>query len=374
MPVPIRLLLLSGFLVVASHTARAQNPAASQEKIYAYVEQMPVFPGGQPALLTSITQLIKYPEEALKQRIEGKVFVSFVVSPTGEVQKAQVVRSVHPLLDAEALRAVSALPAWVPGRQAGKAVPVAFTVPIIFSVPPAEAGVARLASSSGRPPRVVGGQEALEAYLRSWKQYPEAAKAANASGLVFVTVKVDSLNRVTRVKAMPGLSEKQARRQTQTTAYAPHPALLAAAEELLRNGPAWEVAQIKGQPKSASHLLPLVFDAASGTVSLLPRVRLFPDELATTDGGRTEVSNLIGRNVKYPPAALRARTGGTVQVFFEVNEQGLAENPRVIHSVSAELDAESLRAVSAMPAVLPALEKGQPVRSYYAVPLTFKIR
>jgi protein TonB len=75
---------------------------------------------------------IKYPAEARKNKIQGKVFVSFVVSSTGRVEEAMVVKSVNPLLDAEALRVVNRMPEWKPARQRGQAVSVAYTVPIEF--------------------------------------------------------------------------------------------------------------------------------------------------------------------------------------------------------------------------------------------------
>ncbi|WP_226171734.1 energy transducer TonB [Hymenobacter lucidus] len=96
---------------------------------------MPAFPGGQSALFQMIGQNISYPTEALQQRLEGRVFVSFVVGTSGSVQQIKVSKSAHPLLDAEAVRAVGNLPAWQPGRQNGRFVPVAFTLPIGFRLP-----------------------------------------------------------------------------------------------------------------------------------------------------------------------------------------------------------------------------------------------
>ena len=117
-----------------------------------------------------------------------------------------------------------------------------------------------------------------------------------------------------------------------------------------------------------------MFDAAAGTVSLYPRVRLFPDEPPTTEGGPQALSHFIGRNVKYPPAALRSRTSGTVRIFFEVSEQGRAENPLVLQSVAPELDGEALRVIGLLPPIFPALEKGKPVRTFFVVPVTYRMQ
>jgi periplasmic protein TonB len=99
-----------------------------------FVEEMPVFPGGDAALLRLIAESIKYPAEAAANGVQGRVTVSFVVSSDGSVKNAVVLRRVHPALDEEAIRVVSALPKWKPGKQNGKAVPVIFSVPVNFKL------------------------------------------------------------------------------------------------------------------------------------------------------------------------------------------------------------------------------------------------
>ena len=91
---------------------------------------MPVFP--HKSLAAYISERLKYPEEAKKQRIEGKVFVTFVIDTIGRVTDVRVMRGVHPLLDAEAIRVVEALPRWKPARQRGKKVRIAYTIPVEF--------------------------------------------------------------------------------------------------------------------------------------------------------------------------------------------------------------------------------------------------
>ncbi len=98
------------------------------------VQEQPEFPGGQEALLKFIADNTKYPEQALENSIQGKVFIKFAVWSDGSVRKLEVTRKVDPALDAEALRVVSSLPKWKPGRQNGKAVPVWFSVPVTFEI------------------------------------------------------------------------------------------------------------------------------------------------------------------------------------------------------------------------------------------------
>ena len=102
------------------------------DKMYDVVEEQPSFPGGQGALMTYLRETIKYPAEAAKQGIEGRVIVQFVVGSDGTVGDAKVMRGVDPLLDQEALRVINAMPKWTPGKQDGKVVAVKYTIPVTF--------------------------------------------------------------------------------------------------------------------------------------------------------------------------------------------------------------------------------------------------
>jgi protein TonB len=102
--------------------------------VFVVVEEMPEFPGGSQALRSFVAKSIRYPAEAQKEKIQGKVYVSFVVSSTGKVENAKIERSVSPALDAEAIRVVNQLPDWKPGKQRGKAVSVEYTIPIEFKL------------------------------------------------------------------------------------------------------------------------------------------------------------------------------------------------------------------------------------------------
>lgn len=115
--------------VVATYETEEKE---EETQIFYIVEEMPEFPGGELALRTFIAKAIKYPVVAQENGIQGKVYVSFVVGKDGRVSNARVIRSIDPALDEEALRVVNSLPIWKPGRQQGKPVRVAFSVPISF--------------------------------------------------------------------------------------------------------------------------------------------------------------------------------------------------------------------------------------------------
>lgn len=109
-----------------------QNDVEAQ--VFYIVEKMPEFPGGETALRSFIANTIKYPEIAMKNGIQGKVYVTFIVGSDGSVKDAKIARGVDPSLDIEALRVVNLLPIWKPGYQKGVAVNVSYTVPINFAL------------------------------------------------------------------------------------------------------------------------------------------------------------------------------------------------------------------------------------------------
>ena len=109
-----------------------------EEVIFQVVEQMPEFPGGMQKALEFLGKNIKYPVAAQEAKIEGRVIVQFVVGRDGSVSDAKVMRGVNPELDAEAVRVVSIMPNWIPGKQRGKAVAVKYTMPIMFRLQTSE--------------------------------------------------------------------------------------------------------------------------------------------------------------------------------------------------------------------------------------------
>ena len=110
------------------------NTADLDNKPYTMVEQMPQFPGGEKDLMAYIASNIRYPPLAAENGVQGKVYVRFVVSAQGIVEKVQVIRSLDPHCDKEAMRVVAALPQWIPGKQNGRNVPVYYTLPISFKL------------------------------------------------------------------------------------------------------------------------------------------------------------------------------------------------------------------------------------------------
>lgn len=121
----------SGNEVVVMADKLAKDPS---ETVFDAAEVMPEFPGGDLGLRKFIAINVKYPKEARENGIEGKVYVQFVVNKTGKVVESKIVRSVDPILDAEAIRVINLLPDWKPAENKGEKVSVHFTVPISFKL------------------------------------------------------------------------------------------------------------------------------------------------------------------------------------------------------------------------------------------------
>ena len=119
---------------VKTNEQAPEETEPQSKKVYNSVEQMPEFPGGVAGLMRYLSENIKYPPEAAKNDIEGRVIVQFIIDETGQVGEVKVVRSVSDELDAEAVRVVKTLPKFEPGRQDGEAVSVWYTLPINFKL------------------------------------------------------------------------------------------------------------------------------------------------------------------------------------------------------------------------------------------------
>lgn len=104
----------------------------SSDRAFDVVEQMPSFPGGSKKLMEYLSEKTRYPKDLEETCIQGRVILTFVVERDGSISDVKVVRSLDPLLDKEAVRVVSSMPKWIPGKQNGVAVRVKYTIPVTF--------------------------------------------------------------------------------------------------------------------------------------------------------------------------------------------------------------------------------------------------
>jgi TonB family protein len=223
---------------------------SAEPEPYIIVEHMPKFPGGDTLLLDYLRKNTIYPESAKANNISGKVVVRFCVTETGSIDRISILKGVSPELDAEAARVVSTLPAFEPGTQGDKAVPVWYMVPITFGLkdektatppppPPPPAGepvagiVKETAGKTSLEPYVVveempkfpGGEEALLAYLYKNTNYPAYAKTMNISGQVilrFIVTESGSVEQISVLKGVhPSLDEEAVRVASTLSGFEP---------------------------------------------------------------------------------------------------------------------------------------------------------
>ncbi len=162
------------------------NDSTGKVEIFADPEQQPYFPGGETALLKYLQENIKYPPKAIKDSIQGRVVVQFLIDPAGCVGEVKVLRSVREDLDAEAVRVVKTLPKFVPGRMYGKAISAWYTLPVTYKI-----GAPDEPKTEEPKPEFPGGIEASKKYIAENLIYPEEAKRQGICGRVLVVTGID---------------------------------------------------------------------------------------------------------------------------------------------------------------------------------------
>ncbi len=115
-------------LLVCFVMSMAMNVVAQER------EQLPQFPGGDAELMSFVAQNLVYPEQAVKDKVQGRVIVEMVIETTGEVADAKILRGVSPECDAEVLRIVNMMPKWTPGYKDGEPVRTTFVLPVVFKL------------------------------------------------------------------------------------------------------------------------------------------------------------------------------------------------------------------------------------------------
>ncbi|MDD2996586.1 MAG: energy transducer TonB [Paludibacter sp.] len=121
-------------VVTISAPVTSTGPIVEEEDnvVFQVVEKMPSFPGGDAALFKFLNENVKYPVIAQENGVQGRVICQFVVNRDGSIVDVEVVRSVDPSLDKEAIRVIKSMPKWSPGQQRGKPVRVKYTLPVNF--------------------------------------------------------------------------------------------------------------------------------------------------------------------------------------------------------------------------------------------------
>lgn len=226
------------------------KPRPHDTTVFTVVEQMPVFSEGN--INKWIGQNVKYPIKAMEEKIQGKVYVSFIVNTDGSVSDSKIAKGAHPLLDEEALRIIKTMPKWKPGVQRGKTVRVIYTLPISFALhsdPISTENRSGQAESSSDA--IFTGVEQMPAFKGgpvtewvSWNmKYPELAMEEKIQGKVFVKFIIEKDGSVTNPEIVRGI----------------HPLLDQEAIRVVKAMPQWVPGKQRGKLVRVQYVLPIQF-------------------------------------------------------------------------------------------------------------------
>lgn len=223
-----------------------------EQTVFEVVEKMPEFPGGVTEMKKFINSHLRYPAIAQENGIQGQVVTQFIIRADGTITGCTVANSVHPILDAEALRVIKEMPKWHPGRQRGIAVATRMTVPVRFHLideapDPASTSDKNLENKVfdvvEQPTEFPGGMEACLAYMYKNIKYPIAAQEAGIQGQVVIQMIVDKDGQIRAPKIVRGVS----------------PELNAEALRIVSGMPKWIPGKQKGKNVATRFTLPIRF-------------------------------------------------------------------------------------------------------------------
>ncbi|RTQ53684.1 TonB family protein [Hymenobacter gummosus] len=339
-----------------------------ESKVYTYVEQMPQPIGGMDYLTQYINASLRYPAEAVQKQVEGKVFVNFVVGPQGQISNAKVTKGIGAGCDEEAVRVISQMPAWAPGKQNGRAVSVSYTLPVTFSLQstPGAPGAAtpplptlpkpedKIYTYVEQMPAVAGApQTTIAAALQAAVVLPKEVTQGGQSGRVYLSFVVSREGKAEDAKIIRPLC----------------PACDAAALAAVERLPLLTPGRQNGQPVRVQ---------LTQTLQLYGPNHVFELREAATPaaftGGPTALRQYLTDKLREPEVLKKENLRGVVEVRFVVQADGKVGAAEVLRPLCRSCDDEALRLVRAMPAWQPARNAaGQPIAVRQSVVVTMPV-
>jgi len=305
------------------------NSIAENDTIMAVVDKEPEFPGGNAARIEFIQQNIKYPEDAQRNKLEGKVNIQFVVSSVGQIIQAKVVKKLSPSLDEEALRVINSFPRWIPGELNGKKVPVYRVMQVTFKYTPVE--------NAGE----------------NWQM-------TDSTLIVIDSIKLPlkfNLEVINSEQIDTGFILKPFPEAAQNK-------LIEQYGQVARNGvlllKTYDIMNLHNDTSRCK----IVYNGY--TYKDVSKVPQFP-------GGDIALMNYLAQHIKYPIIDLENGHQGKVIVQFIIDRSGKVKDPKVVTSVSPGLDREAVRVLSQIPDWIPGEINGKKENIYYTLPIVFKI-
>ena len=251
-------LIVIALLPYATSTAQTTKDSTSNKKNDSawsceIDEEMPMFPGGPAELKKYLKESIRYPQQAIDDKAEGKVIVGFVIYDDGMIGEAKIEKSVHDALDREALRIVNSMPRWSPGKMKGKPVKYKYRVPINFELPKATTNE-KVFVDVEQMPMFPGGPAAMKEFIVKNTRYTAEMKKKGINGRVVVGFIVNEDGYISDTHVVKGIE----------------PLFDQEALRVVRLMPRWVPGQQNGKKVKVRYNVPLKFMPASQN---LPKVR-----------------------------------------------------------------------------------------------------
>lgn len=356
-----------------------KNPE-DENKVFEVIEIPPTFQGGDNALIKYISKTTQYPDSAKKNNIQGRVIVKFVVWKDGSIRDVEVVRGVEESLDKEAVRVVSSMPNWIPGKQSGKNVNCKFFIPINFFNGTGDDNLSKNNIDKTKKmtgflqtiivddrkisnPDFPGGADSLNTFLKKNMIYPEVALKDKKEGMVEIAAKIDKTGKITKSWVLNTTAKDFSKE----------------ALRLVSLMPTFNPRTVNGKAEKCEIVLSIPF--------LLSREPIKADSLfdennivyikteipPTFPGGDNELMKFLCENVKYPVLAQENNIQGSVLCQFIVRKDGSLTDIKVFKKVDPNLDNEAIRIIKNMPKWIPGKIAGKNVNSRYFVPVNFRL-
>ena len=208
---------------------------------------MPQFPGGDIELMKWLVNNIRYPEEAVKNKIEGRVVLRCIIKSDGSVDNVEVMKNLYPACDSEAVRLVRTMPNWIPIKQEDNPRDVYYSLPVTFRLPKIirenTQEVIETPDSTVVLPQFPGGQKALMKWLVNNIRYPEEALESNIQGVVILRFTIMTDGSIANVEISQHV----------------HPSLDNEAVRLMKLMPKWIPGTKNGEPANVKFTVPVTF-------------------------------------------------------------------------------------------------------------------
>ena len=345
------------------------------EKVYDFVEQIPEFPGGNKAMTAFLSQNIVYPEYERVNNIQGRVVLKFIVNTDGSVSGIQVLKSISPGINAEAIRVVQLLPKFKPAYHEGKPVRLYFTLPISFKLAEPEKKdslrlnevpeLERIYTFVEQNPQFPGGDEEIMKFVNKHLQIPKDYKSNENQPKVLIRFIVNEDGSVSDVEVRKSID----------------PVLDAEAVRVVKMLPHFTPGKQHGKRVKVYYNMPVIFKLTSQSPET-SNTPLGPDTdgvytLVETNpeypGGNEKLINFIKKNITYPKYEQDNDIEGTVWVKFVIDTDGSVTKVCVRNPVSPGLDETAIKIVKMLPRFKPGKQQGKPVKVYFNLPVQFRL-